>query len=254
MAKKTPTGTCKLCLKTAQLQESHIVSKFFWRGSGLFKTQKAFNTAAINNPAVKIPARQDGFKEYLLCGRCEQKRSKWERYCAPLFFHETSPTRHPPRYRYFEIDNIEYATLKLLILSTLWLMAVSSDIFYCHVHLNARKLEQLRKMLLAGNPGKDSRYGCVFTVLVGIDNFKPLPAFFSQPLKLKRTRNGITTTSYGCIIAGIHWEIFVSSVTDDASCKRFFPKESGRLTVMVASPYSFGYLKPLLDELKTRAG
>jgi hypothetical protein len=35
---KPVIGICKLCLKTAELQESHIVSKFFWRGSGIFKT------------------------------------------------------------------------------------------------------------------------------------------------------------------------------------------------------------------------
>lgn len=171
---------------------------------------------------------------------------------ALLCFHDTSPTRHPPRCPYFEIGNVEYPKLKLLILSTLWLMAVSSDIYYCHVNLNARKLEQLRKMLLASNPGKDSRYGCVFTVLVTTDNFKPLPAFFSQPLRLGRTRNGVTTKAYGCIIAGLHWQMFVSSVVNDASYERFFPKETGILRVKVASPYSFGYLKPLLDELKIR--
>jgi len=168
-----------------------------------------------------------------------------------LFFHATSPTRQPPRHPYFEFGNIKYPKLKLLILSTLWLMAVSKDLYYCHVKLNARKLEQLRKMLLTSNPGRDSRYGCVFTVLVTSDDFKPLPAFFSQPLRLRRTRNGVTTKAYGFIIAGIHWQIFVSNLVKDASFERFFPKETGILRVKVASPYSFGYLKPLLDELKS---
>jgi hypothetical protein len=250
---KPVIGICRLCLKTAELQESHIVSKFFWRGSGIFKTRQAYNLQAINNPSVKIHNQQDGFKERLLCKRCEGKRSNWEKYSAALFFQEESPTLNPPRHPKFIIESgIDYKTLKLLILSTLWLMAISTRVFYNQVKLNARKTEQLRKMIVTGRPCKSSRYGCVFTVLVTND-YKPLRALFSQPQRLTRTRNGKTSKSYGFIVAGIHWQVFVSNVVGDVELEKCFVKENGSLIVRVRTIDAFPYLNPLIDDLRVKS-
>jgi hypothetical protein len=236
-------------MQPAVLRESHIVSKFFWKGSGLFRTQKAFNIEAINDPSVKIRNLQDGFKEYLLCETCEKQRSKWESYCAPLFFMPSSPARNPPCEKYFQLGNIDYTALKLLVMSTLWMMAVSSDPYYAHVKLNERRLRQLRNMILKENPGEPAEYGCAFAVLVAKPSFKPLTTLFSQPLLITRKLGPKVLKTYAFIIAGIHWEVFISPKLTGTIMEKLFLGKDGTLTVRVASASDFSYLRPLIAAL-----
>jgi hypothetical protein len=44
------TGQCRLCLKSAELRESHIVSRFIWRDSGLIGANKNYSVACTSHP------------------------------------------------------------------------------------------------------------------------------------------------------------------------------------------------------------
>lgn len=87
-------GKCALCSKENELRESHIIPKF------VFTWFKDTGGAIRSNrlPNLRI---QDGEKEYLLCGDCEELFNIWEKpFCEKLFLplHSNQPTAFPIRY------------------------------------------------------------------------------------------------------------------------------------------------------------
>ena len=72
---------CKLCGNRSELQESHIIPKF------VFKYLKKSSVTGYFRLG-EIPDRrpQDGYKIPLLCRRCEQMFSQWERLFASKVF------------------------------------------------------------------------------------------------------------------------------------------------------------------------
>ncbi len=73
MGKKV-IGTCELCEeKDVELQDSHIISKLVYKRLKLKSNSRFRNFFDIEH------FQQDGEKEYLLCKKCEQKFSGYER-------------------------------------------------------------------------------------------------------------------------------------------------------------------------------
>ena len=71
--------TCRLCLKKKVLKNSHIIPEFIY--SPLYDEKHRFHV--LSNMNVSGPAKlQKGIREYLLCGECEGKLSKYERYMS----------------------------------------------------------------------------------------------------------------------------------------------------------------------------
>ncbi len=71
---------CKLCYQEKELRKSHIIPKFVYQwmkksGPGRLRQQKQF----------EIPI-QDGTKERLLCGECENKLAVWEKWFSENVF------------------------------------------------------------------------------------------------------------------------------------------------------------------------
>jgi hypothetical protein len=78
---KMVNGKCKLCNEEATLMHSHIFPKFIFNwikksGSGYLRSGEDFNIR-----------RQDGWKAYILCAKCEDRFSKLETYFSKSFFH-----------------------------------------------------------------------------------------------------------------------------------------------------------------------
>lgn len=73
---------CKLCHKKTDLKLSHIIPKFIIRW--LKETSATGYIRFGQNPNKRI---QDGFKEYWLCGDCEELLNKWETDFATNMFH-----------------------------------------------------------------------------------------------------------------------------------------------------------------------
>ena len=193
MAKKAPIDDCKLCLKTAKLQESHIVPKFFLRASGLLGSR--FSIHCRTNPAVSEHFKQDGIKEYLLCQSCEQQLQKWESYARHQFYGPSNPfkkVREPG----FVWSGLDYSKMKLFTTSILWRMSVSAHNFYGHVQLGDKHEKRIREMLLTSNPREPWRYGVGLSYL----NYGtiPFPQVFSQPERYEYLRR----TGYRFILAG----------------------------------------------------
>ena len=74
-------STCKLCREVKNLKLSHIVPKW------AYKAMKSEDNGRISGhfpSLMQIRILQDGSKNYLLCGDCEQLLGKGERYLQKL--------------------------------------------------------------------------------------------------------------------------------------------------------------------------
>ncbi len=193
---------CRLCLQVRELRKSHIIPKFIWRDSGLIGANKNFSVTCVSDPRDSEFNRQDGFKERLLCAECEAKFGRLESYIKPRIVGAISKkVSRPPGH--FVWAGWDYTKTKLFQLSLLWRMAISSLPIYSAVDLG--KHEEIRKMLLAEDPGEPWRYGCIPVLLTHLGN--PVSDIFSQPERFNfKGQNG-----YRFIVAGMLWFILVSS-------------------------------------------
>ncbi|MGX5569516.1 hypothetical protein ACWKT7_27940 [Bacillus toyonensis] len=71
--KQPVVGICALCKKESELEESHIISKFAYKG-----LKKETFTGRIRTPDEPNIPLQDGTKKYLLCGVCEDLFNEYE--------------------------------------------------------------------------------------------------------------------------------------------------------------------------------
>jgi hypothetical protein len=96
---------------------------------------------------------------------CEGRIQKWEDYFARLLnqkqlFDLEKPTDGK---KWVRLQGFDYAKTKLFLLSILWRSDVSKHPKF-KVNLGDKHEKRLREMLLAGNPGPASEYGCVMAV------------------------------------------------------------------------------------------
>jgi hypothetical protein len=102
-------GSCKLCGQISLLKESHIIPDFYIRGlehklaTGSQGIAQPFSILLSANPDAEGGAKQRGqwekilgIKEYLLCGQCEQRFSRYEAYARNLFYGNSSPLKKIP--------------------------------------------------------------------------------------------------------------------------------------------------------------
>lgn len=72
---------CALCHTETELELSHIIPKFVLR---YLKSTSAGSIRSMENPNVTV---QDGEKHYMLCGKCEDLFSTYEKQFADKLFH-----------------------------------------------------------------------------------------------------------------------------------------------------------------------
>jgi hypothetical protein len=74
------TGICRLCGSHSDLKQSHIFPKF------IFNWMKNTGGKYFRGAEAPQARKQDGFKEYMLCGVCEQRFSTRENYFKENIF------------------------------------------------------------------------------------------------------------------------------------------------------------------------
>ena len=84
--KQLTLSACALCQDKSELELSHIIPKFVLRY--LKETSAGFLRSA-ENPNTVV---QDGEKHYMLCGKCEDLFSKYERSLRIIYFMHISKT------------------------------------------------------------------------------------------------------------------------------------------------------------------
>ena len=164
--KRKPVGVCKLCLKTKELRQSHIIPKFafntLYPESG---PRQAIKIKTEPEPDMYRSNMQDGYKEYLLCGDCEGQLSVYENYVARLLRTRLQPVSS----KQFRVEEgINYKLFRLFTLSVLWRISIAGDLNF-HINLGPHS-EQLRQKLLKENPGQPYQYGCALALIYAHGN------------------------------------------------------------------------------------
>ncbi|NVJ10683.1 SEC-C domain-containing protein [Myxococcus sp. AM001] len=173
------TNTCRLCKQTGQLRESHIFPKFVFRW--LTRTGGEYFRGTAN-PNLRV---QDGPKERLLCGDCEQRFSVREKWFAEKVF---KPYIEQGEVR-FDYDS----ALFYFAVSLLWRI-LENDLRALHpslAHFRAQLVgaeEQWRMYLLGGQIPPVANEVHIFATDVGlVDNEQPVEGF---NLYMARTLDG----------------------------------------------------------------
>lgn len=119
---------CKLCNNEAELCDSHIIPKFYFKW--LKKSSATGLLRSAENPNKPF---QDGFKEKLFCKDCEKRFNKLETYFAHTFFH---PYINEYLDEYMaetsKVDPIYYdERLLKFIISIQWRILITKKSNYC---------------------------------------------------------------------------------------------------------------------------
>ena len=191
---------CKLCLADVSLKHSHVIPEFLYRPG----YDEKGRLIEIEGDSGRKAFVQKGYREYLLCGNCEQTFSRLEKFFAD-YWYQTSPLPDPaPEGGVFL--NVEYGRFKLFLLSILWRASVSSRDEFAAVRLGPFE-EEARLMLLNADAGRDTRFqifGCVYLLP---ETRTPCHGTIMPPSRA-RLPNG--TTGYEFIFGGVGWFYIVS--------------------------------------------
>ncbi len=229
-------SACKLCLVEAKLCRSHIIPEFAHKT--LYDSKHRFRSI-YDAKGGKIKWEQKGFREKLLCQRCETALSVYERYAARIF--QLPMVRSPgDSANRIHLTKLDYHKLKLFLLSVLWRAGVSELRFHSHVNLGIHE-ERLRSMVHEGNPGDSTDYGTVLFSLM--HEGEALPDFFVEPMPARIQNHNSYLFTYG----GFVFVYFISNHNLHAGLRACMLKESGEMIVQEAELSRFEFLRKLWE-------
>lgn len=147
---------CRLCLEEKPLQKSHIVPEFVYKELYNNKHQ-LFALSGTRKARILYK----GAREPLLCWDCEQEFSRYEDYAAKTLFRRGA-ARGVAQGQFRVLSGLDYANLKLFLLSILWRFGETSLPMLTGARLGPHR-EALRTRLDSSDPGHASVYSCVIT-------------------------------------------------------------------------------------------
>jgi hypothetical protein len=224
---------CKLCGVETALRNSHVIPEWLYRP--LYDEIHRYHV--INaEPVTDGRFEQKGLRERLLCQTCETQFSVYEGYARGVLFggHEITVVKHHDG---IELRDLDYVKLKLFQLSLLWRAGVARQEFFSKVNLD-RDEQPLQKMLLAGDPGKSSDYGCVMIPL--IVEGSALVDLILQPVPVKSGK----FAGYRFVFWGHTW-IYIIGDGRSFPFSNSYLQEDGRLFVRRADARVTNFIKRL---------
>lgn len=227
---------CAFCKKDKNLCNSHIIPEFLW--GPLYDTKHRTNEVSVEKEKLKLI--QKGLREKLLCKACEGRLSrlegdfnlKWKEVCPDSVTDD-----------HFIIKGLNYSDFKLFLLSILWRASVASRPEFEVLKLGKFE-EQVRQMILAGDPGKE-------------DDFGIMAGFFVSPVTRQICKGIVAMSSpftldghegYAFIFGGVRWQFIVS---DDPSRNQipYSLKEDGTLVLLCTMMDEY---PPIMDVMQSR--
>jgi hypothetical protein len=156
---------CKLCLKDkALIKKSHIIPDFMYRHSNMYNEKHQLYVFSLDELIKGKKARMVSTGEYeggILCAECDnQIIGGYEEYGRIVLFGDPSGKNNPvcdlfvnqDQEKFTLCENVDYRRYKLFMLSMLWRMSISSREAFQDVKLSPEHEENLRRMILDGNP------------------------------------------------------------------------------------------------------
>ena len=229
--KNSPYGKCPLCDKKAVLKESHIISKFIYKP---VKEKTGKMTEIDNSPFLNGKTRQDGIKEYLLCGICEERRQKYEDYVSKLIRKNTLIKNGD----IYHVTGIDYVKFKLFLLFNLFMFAASKSPEFEEINIPSY-YDDLKDMILNNDPGTYAEFGCIISVLEDdlpvqhkifqdLNDYKRIVVF----PRLNRQGSEITIVT---LFGGIKWHYLLTHSPLSNEITANFLKENGELIIQKSS-------------------
>lgn len=233
--------TCALCLKPSILKESHIIPEFLY--SVLYDDKHRFMQISTDSK-TKTLSRPKGLYERLLCASCEGQIGRWETYAARVLQggiqleYQNEPAG-------FVVRGLEYSHFKLFGMSLLWRAGASTRSEFSQVRLGSRHKENLRRMLLAKDPGPFWQYG--FSIVFPPE--REAREIFGQALLNPQKRHYRAHHAYLFSLGIMTWIFLVSNHMRQADECIFSLREDGRLRIRSGGISMMNFLKQLSGDL-----
>jgi len=197
---------CRLCQLPNELRKSHIIPEFLYRPG--YDEKGRLKELVVSTGRKKY--LQKGFRERLLCDGCEDTIGKYEKYFAD-FWYQTDPIPDPVVDDALSLS-IRYPEFKLFLLSILWRSSISTLEPFEAVALGPFE-DEVRRMLLDGSPGPDTRFQIFGVVYLTPSTRKPCHDVIMPP---RRARGPRGTIAYQFIFGAVGWFFLVSNRTDSS--------------------------------------
>jgi hypothetical protein len=231
---------CALCLASSELRNSHIIPEFMYQS--LYDDKHRFYQLSLV-PGNRHQFKQKGLREPLLCDDCEQRLSVPEGYARELFF-GLLPVKVERTEHFVYLSGLDYRLLKLFQLSILWRAGASTLPDFEQVRLGPHA-DCLRRMLLAGDPGRAIDYGCVTSKV--LHEAEPMEGLLVPPTWVRFHGQ----KSYRFIFSGIAQLHVVSNSTLSPLVQALFLQESGTAMLALMEVTEIPYLMGALSKLNS---
>lgn len=152
---KADRAVCRLCRSCSELCDSHIIPEFMY--ASLYDDKHKMVSYRYGEHRITKQPLQKGLGERLLCEACEShlnrnfEQPNIERW---MRLSEMSPGKDGAR---VSVENGDYSSFKLLLLSILWRASVAARPEFHKVRLGPHE-DRIRQMLLTLEPGEETQY------------------------------------------------------------------------------------------------
>lgn len=252
-------GTCKLCCKEKELRHSHILPEFMYQNlyDASPKRFYSLNVDLDNSNNSKRRIEQKGIREYLLCGDCEVKLSKYENYAAETIYAKNLGNKttirkasETPDQQYFtyEYEGFKYSDFKIFLLSLLWRVIVSKS--FNTPEIDEKLIEQLRLAVHNEDPLDFDDFGCLLQV-IKYKKEQIAGGFILDPFLTKNENSPILNI----IIDGFMYSFYLNSKQLPSDKKNLFLKKDGTMVILGRVLFTdkglFERIKAAFDFFKT---
>jgi hypothetical protein len=148
---------CALCLKSAELHDSHIIPNAYFRRMKRDNSGKliVFDSSDYSQARQSI----ESWSQYLLCGVCEQRISKWETASIKMLRKTGEEIKKSGNHGAL-MQGYDYPTLRLFLLSILWRASISTLSEFAEIVLPSGYEENLRQTLHLDGSDKALTMNC----------------------------------------------------------------------------------------------
>ena len=226
--------------------------------SGIYdQDPKRFYEIKIEDEEAKSRIEQKGKREYLLCGECESKLSKYEKYADENLYGKNQngkavltnqPMTTDGRTFLYEFEGFEYKAMKLFLDSLLWRLLISQTI--TTPDYSPELKEKLRLSIYNENPLNEDENPCLIQSVMTAPR-KILKGFILSPIEKKHENRIILSI----LIDGFEYNFYISDELPQDEINPFL-QTNGDLKIVGRLIYDMPELieivKERMDHLKER--
>lgn len=230
---------CRMCLKPAKLEDSHIIPDFLFKR---LKLAEGYFLHLSSVEAKKDKKAQRGITEKLLCRECEAKLSKYEDQLARVLYNSTKLKGVNHGFA-VHMHGIPYQPVKLALLSILWRMHLSSHPFFSQVNLADQHTERLRIAFLEDKMIPETEYFIVCIVPKFDGKFEAGWILEPESGQVKNDE------FFLCLLCGFYFMFFIGPGDFDPNLPKMTLREDGSWVISVQEVRKIPSLNQACEQL-----